>query len=79
MSDLISRQDAKRIVSGDGKYFGRVGRNVLHEMWTDICSLPSADLKKMVGCTGCEHYDQQQTAMICRECRRYYKDMYEEW
>ena len=43
MNDLISRQDAKRIVSGDGKYFGRVGRNVLHEMWTDICSLPSAD------------------------------------
>ena len=25
-------------------------------------------------CTGCEHYDQQQTSLICRECKRYYSD-----
>ena len=33
---------------------------------------------KQIGCTGCEHYDQQQTALICRDCKRYYKDMYED-
>lgn len=32
----------------------------------------------LVGCTGCVHYDQQQTAMICRDCKRYYRDMYED-
>lgn len=45
MDDLIRRQDAERIVSGDGKYFGFVARSVLHEMWKDICSLPSAEPK----------------------------------
>ena len=35
--------------------------------------------KLKMGCTGCVHYDQQQTAMICRDCKRYHKDMYEEW
>lgn len=29
-----------------------------------------------VGCTGCEHYDQQQTSLICHDCRRYYSDKY---
>lgn len=29
---------------------------------------------KSFGCTGCEHYDQQVNAMICKDCRRYYKD-----
>lgn len=33
---------------------------------------------KQIGCTGCEHYDQQQTALICRDCKRYYRDMYED-
>ena len=31
---------------------------------------------KQIGCTGCEHYDQQQTRLICHECRRYYSDKY---
>ena len=35
--------------------------------------------KLKMGCTGCEHYEQQQTAMICRECRRYYKDKHSEY
>lgn len=35
--------------------------------------------KLKMGCTGCVHYDQRQTAMICRDCKRYHKDMYEEW
>lgn len=34
--------------------------------------------KLKMGCTGCVHYDQQQTAMICRDCKRYYRDMYED-
>lgn len=38
-----------------------------------------AIVKLKMGCTGCVHYDQQQTAMICRDCKRYYKDMYKEW
>ena len=33
--------------------------------------------KLTMGCTGCVHYDQQQTALICHECKRYYRDMYE--
>jgi len=33
---------------------------------------------KQIGCTGCVHYDQQQTALICRDCKRYYRDMYED-
>lgn len=35
--------------------------------------------KLRMGCTGCVHYDQQRTASICHGCKRYYKDMYEEW
>ena len=35
--------------------------------------------KLKMGCRGCIHYDQQQTALICRDCKRYYKDMYKEW
>lgn len=35
--------------------------------------------KLKMGCTGCVHYDQQQTALICHDCKRYYKDMYKEW
>ena len=33
--------------------------------------------KLKMGCTGCIHYDQQQTSLICHDCKRYYKDMYE--
>lgn len=40
--------------------------------WVSVDGLP------FVGCTGCIHYDQQQTAMICRDCKRYYRDMYED-
>ena len=35
--------------------------------------------KLKMGCTGCVHYDQQQISLICHDCKRYYKDMYEEW
>ena len=35
--------------------------------------------KLKMGCIGCIHYDQQQTSLICRDCKRYHKDMYEEW
>lgn len=34
---------------------------------------------KSFGCTGCEHYDQEETAMICKECRRYYKDKHSQY
>lgn len=33
---------------------------------------------RYMGCHGCVHYDQQQTALICRDCKRYYRDMYED-
>ena len=39
----------------------------------------NAKTKLMMGCTGCVHYDQQQVSLICHDCKRYYKDMYEEW
>ena len=35
--------------------------------------------KLKMGCLGCIHYDQQQTALICHDCKRYHKDMYKEW
>lgn len=35
-----------------------------------------ATTKLQMGCTGCIHYDQQQTSLICRDCKRYYRDMY---
>lgn len=38
---------------------------------------PSAE-PRYTGCNGCVHYDQQQTALICRDCKRSYRDMYEE-
>lgn len=35
--------------------------------------------KLKIDCTGCVHYDQQQTAPICYDCKRFYGDMYKEW
>ena len=32
--------------------------------------------KLKMGCTGCVYYDQQQTALICHEYRRYHSDQY---
>ena len=32
--------------------------------------------RELVGCTGCEYYDQQQTRLICHDCKRYYSDKY---
>lgn len=42
-----------------------------------VGSLPSAE-PHYTGCSGCVHYDQQQTALICRDCKRSYRDMYED-
>ena len=28
--------------------------------------------RPLVGCSGCTHYDEQQTRLICHECSRYY-------
>lgn len=39
--------------------------------------IQKAVAKLKMGCTGCIHYDQQQTSLICHDCKRYYKDMYE--
>lgn len=84
MDNLINRQDAIDAWWYDEVFFGNQRDNMTKKQWLDyitdvIDSLPAADLRKMVGCTGCEHYDQQQTAMICRECRRYYKDKHSEY
>ena len=35
--------------------------------------------KLKIDCHGCVHYDQQQTAPICYDCKRSYGDMYKEW
>ena len=75
-SELISIQMA---IEHWGRSSGNLTNDQIAELQREIESLPSADLKKMVGCTGCEHYDQQQTAMICRECRRYYKDKHSDF
>lgn len=34
--------------------------------------------KLKIGCNGCVHYDQQQTALICGDCKRSYRDMYKD-
>lgn len=39
--------------------------------------IQKAVAKLKMSCTGCIHYDQQQTSLICHDCKRYYKDMYE--
>lgn len=83
MSILINREDAIDVWWHDEVFFGGQRDDMTKEQWLDyitdvINSLPSIDLKKMVRCTGCIHYDQQQTALICRDCKRYYGDMYEE-
>ena len=44
----------------------------------DIIILKAIAKLKM-GCLGCIHYDQQQTALVCHDCKRYHKDMYKEW
>ena len=53
------------------------GRTEFDQVIMTIPSLPSAESRYM-GCHGCVHYDQQQTALICHDCKRYYKDMYED-
>lgn len=47
------------------------------ELSKRIKSLPSAE-PHYTCCNGCVHYDQQQTALICRDCKRSYRDMYKE-
>lgn len=34
--------------------------------------------KLKTDCNECVHYDQQQTAPICYDCKRSYRDMYKE-
>lgn len=29
-------------------------------------------------CTGCKSYDTEQTATVCKNCKRYYRGKYEE-
>ena len=80
--DYISRKDAIALVdrpvvpTGDGDYDN--AREAEREsIKDDLMSLPSTE-PRYTGCHGCIHYDQQQTALICRDCKRSYRDMYEE-
>ena len=66
--DTISRQDAIDCVR-----WGDSVTNVIDR----VNALPSAE-PHYTGCSGCVHYDQQQTALICYDCKRCYKDLYEE-
>lgn len=80
--DTISRQLAIDAWWHDEVFFGNQRDDMTKEQWLDyitdvIGSLPSAETHYM-GCHGCVHYDQQQTALICRDCKRYYRDMYED-
>ena len=82
--DLISRQAAldvidKRIVElSEDPIFRRKHAHIdLYGAKKLIRKIPSAETRYM-GCTGCVHYDQQQTALICHDCKRYYRDMYKE-
>ena len=80
-NDLISRQDAinaidKRIVQLlKNPVFRRKYAHIdLYGAKQMIREIPSV----YMGCHGCVHYDQQQTALICRDCKRSYRDMYED-
>ena len=72
MSDLISRQDAIDAIEQ------KAYRHTYLDQIIDIVkSLPSAE-PRYTGCSGCVHYDQQQTALICHDCKRSYRDRYED-
>lgn len=83
--DTISRQDALKpfCIAPDGTRIPEVDcDNFPVEFSVEfikkhLLSLPSAE-SHYTGCSGCVHYDQQQTALICRDCKRSYRDMYEE-
>lgn len=82
MSNLINKQSAIDAWWHDEVFFGNQRDDMTKEQWLDyitdvIESLPPAEPRYM-GCHGCVHYDQQQTALICRDCKRYHKDMYKE-
>ena len=34
-------------------------------------------IQTTISCSGCVHYDQQQTSLVCHDCKRFYKDLYE--
>ena len=80
MSDLISRDDAIRAVHEEFDevcVWDESGLTTANEVESILDGLPSAE-PRYTGCGGCVHYDQQQTALICRDCKRSYRDMYEE-
>lgn len=79
--DLISRQAAldairKNVSKSDTEdsLCFNLGLGVAEK---EVKSLPSAE-PRYTGCSGCVHYDQQQTALICHDCKRSYRDMYED-
>lgn len=47
---------------------------------SDVESISRINIEEphYTGCSGCIHYDQQHTALICYDCKRCYKDMYED-
>ena len=82
--DLISRQDAINAVTRaiwhyPNECYKNLNTYEVAEALVSgaIKSLPSAE-SHYTGCSGCIHYDQEQTAPICYDCKRCYKDMYED-
>lgn len=85
MRELISRRDA--LMEARPEYlnpqqqklasYNQGWNDAVEEYYDGIRSLPSEEPRYM-GCHGCVHYDQQQTLLICRDCKRSYRDMYED-
>ena len=69
-TDLISRH-------GVSAWLSNMGHDKLADMVMEERRFSSAEPRYM-GCHGCVHYYQQQTALICRDCKRSYRDMYED-
>lgn len=81
MDDLISRQDAIKTMCNavceyDVPHYPDCDQIKYCDEIQALISLSSAEPRYM-GCHGCIHYDQQQTSLICHDCKRYFGDMYE--
>ena len=74
---MLTNKEAIQILSTRDKYGVPCGYTSGYQEALDM-AIEALNQTKQIGCTGCEHYDQQQTALICRDCKRYYKDMYED-
>ena len=82
-ADLIRRQDAidelKTFIEDETTQFAdQIWNGAIKTAIGCMRMVPTSAEPNYTGCHGCIHYDQQQTALICHDCKRYYRDRYED-